>query len=57
MSQRQPSAAKLQEIHDLAAGWGQIVARRVFGDSGPDTAIDFMALEQIAAAEIGSTAS
>ena len=50
MSQRKLSAQKLQQIHDLAAGWGKIVARRVFGESGPDTAIDFPAMEQVAAA-------
>jgi hypothetical protein len=50
MSQHKLSAEKLQEIHDLAAGWGKIVARRAFGESGPGTAIDFRAMEQVAAA-------
>jgi len=50
MSQRPLSAEKLQEIHDLAAGWGKIIARRVFGEPGPGTDIDFQTLEQIAAA-------
>jgi hypothetical protein len=50
MPQRQLSAEKLQEIHDLAVGWGKIIARRAFGEPGPGTDIDFMALEQIAAA-------
>jgi hypothetical protein len=50
MAQRTPSAEKLQEIQQLAAGWGKIIARRVFGEAGPGTDLDFMALEQIAAA-------
>jgi hypothetical protein len=50
MAQRKLSAEKLQEIHDLAAGWGKIVARRVLGASAPPTPFDFLALEQIAAA-------
>ena len=50
MSQRDLSAAKLKEIHDLAAGWGKIIARRVFGESGPDTTVDFQAMEQVASA-------
>lgn len=50
MSQRTPSAEKLKEIQDLAAGWGKIIARRVFGDAGPGTDIDLMAMEQVAAA-------
>ena len=29
MAQRKLSAAKLQQIHDLAAGWGKSVARRL----------------------------
>jgi hypothetical protein len=49
MSQRKLSAEKLQEIHDLAAGWGKIVARRVFGETGPGTDVDFQAMEEIAA--------
>ena len=50
MSQRNLSAEKLQEIHDLAAGWGKIIARRAFGEPGPECQIDFQAMEQIAAA-------
>lgn len=49
MSQRNLSAEKLQEIRELAAGWGKIVARSVLGESNSGTAIDFMAMEQIAA--------
>jgi hypothetical protein len=50
MSQRTPSPQKLQEIRELAAGWGKIIARRLFGEPGPGTQIDFQAMEQIAAA-------
>jgi len=50
MSQRTVSAEKLKEIQDLAAGWGKIVARRVFGEPGPGTDVDFRTMEQIAAA-------
>jgi hypothetical protein len=49
MSQRTLSADKLQEIQKLAAGWGKIIARRVFGEPGPGTEIDFQTLEQVAA--------
>jgi hypothetical protein len=50
MSQRRLSPQKIQEIRELAAQWGKIVARRAFGESGPGTDIDFQALEQVAAA-------
>lgn len=50
MSQHTLSPEKLQEIHELAAGWGKIVARRLFGDAGPGLDIDFQTLEQVAAA-------
>src|SRR5262245_13571267 len=41
----------LQEIRDLAAGWGKIVARRAFGDQGPGLDVDFDTMEQIARAD------
>jgi hypothetical protein len=50
MSQPIISAEKLQEIQQLAAGWGKIIARRVFGEAGPSTPVDFQTLERIAAA-------
>jgi uncharacterized protein (TIGR02996 family) len=53
MSQRTVSPEELQESHDLAAGWGKIVARRLFGDAGPGLGIDFQTLEQVAAAAAG----
>ena len=48
MSQRTVSAEKLQEIRELAAQWGKIVARRAFGDAGPGLDIDFSTMEQVA---------
>jgi hypothetical protein len=46
----------LQEIRDLAAGWGKIVAKRAFGESGPGLDVDFDTMEQIAlAAALGLT--
>jgi hypothetical protein len=36
------------ELHDLAHGWGKIIARRAFGDDGPDLDADFDSLEQAA---------
>ena len=49
MPPRKPSAEKLREIHELAAGWGKIVARRAFGEAGPDIGVDLTAMEEIAA--------
>jgi hypothetical protein len=50
MARRQLSPQLLQEIRDLAAGWGKIVARRAFGDQGPGLDTDFEAMEQVAQA-------
>ena len=50
MPQRPLSPAKLQEIRELAAGWGKIIARRALGDSEPGADLDFPAMEQLAAA-------
>jgi hypothetical protein len=47
MARRKLSEQKLQEIRDLAAEWGKIVARRVSPEAGP---LDFAAMEQVAAA-------
>jgi len=41
---------KLGEIRDLVAGWGKIVARRAFGDDGPDLTTDLDTMEDIAQA-------
>lgn len=50
MSRRELPPELLQEIRDLAAGWGKIVARRVFGDDGPGQDTDFETMEQLARA-------
>jgi len=50
MPQRQPSPQTLQAIHDFAAGWGKIVARRATAAVPPGTPLDFAAMEHIAAA-------
>ncbi len=49
MSSHKPSAEKLREIHELAAGWGKIVARRAFGEAGPDLGVDLTTMEEVAA--------
>ena len=57
MPRRTPTPEMLQEIHDLAAGWGKIVSRHAFGASGPGLDVDFDTMEQIArAAAAGLTA-
>jgi hypothetical protein len=50
MAQRKLSPEQLREVHDLAAGWGRIVARRCFGEAGPDDSADLSAMEQVAQA-------
>jgi hypothetical protein len=50
MPRRTLTPQMLQEIRDLAAGWGKIVARRAFGDQGPGLDVDFDTMEQIARA-------
>jgi hypothetical protein len=50
MARRELPPQLLQEIRDLAEGWGKIVARRAFGDDGPGLDTDFHAMEQIAQA-------
>lgn len=41
---------ELQELRQLAAQWGKIVAKRAFGEGGPGLDVDFRTMEQIAAA-------
>jgi hypothetical protein len=49
MPQRVLSPEKLQEIRELVAGWGRIIARRAFGEPGsPDAPADFLAMEPAA---------
>jgi len=56
MARRELPPKLLQEIRDLAAGWGKIVARRAFGEDGPGLDTDFDAMEQLAhAAAAGLT--
>jgi hypothetical protein len=50
MAGPQLSPQKLQEIREVAAQWGKIVARRAFGEPSPDRPLDFQAMEQVAAA-------
>ena len=44
------TAEELDRLRTLAAEWGKIVSKRVFGDDGPGLDVDFRTLEQIAAA-------
>jgi hypothetical protein len=48
MPRRPLTAEEIQEIRDLAAGWGKIVAKRAFGPDGPGLDVDFDTMEQIA---------
>ena len=50
MPRRTFTPEELQELRDLAARWGKIVARRAFGDGGPGLDVDLDAMEQIARA-------
>jgi hypothetical protein len=50
MAARELPPQLLQEIRDLAAGWGKIVARQAFGEGGPGLDTDFDAMEQLARA-------
>jgi hypothetical protein len=50
MAARKLAPQELQEIRELAAQWGKIVARRAFGDAGPGLDVDLFALEEVAAA-------
>ena len=50
MATPQFSSEELQELHDLAARWAQIVSKRAFGNDGPGLDVDFRTFEQIATA-------
>lgn len=39
---------ELRNVHDLAAQWGKVVARRTFGDAGPGLDVDLLTLEEVA---------
>src|SRR5271157_4572764 len=44
------TSQELDNIRNLAAHWGKIVARRAFGEGGPGLDVDFFTLEQVATA-------
>jgi hypothetical protein len=44
------TSEELNELRTLAAQWGKIVSRRVFGEEGPGLEVDFRTMEQIATA-------
>ena len=48
MAAAQLTPQELQNLRDLAAQWGKIVARRAFGADGPGLEVDFATMEQIA---------
>ncbi len=50
MPRRPFTPEELQELRDLAAQWGKIVARRAFGDDGPGLDTDLDLMEQVAQA-------
>lgn len=50
MARRPFTPRQLDELRQLAAQWGKIVARRAFGEDGPGLDVDFNAMEQVAQA-------
>ena len=44
------SPQELQNLRDLAAQWGKIVARRAFGEQGPGLEVDLATMEAVAMA-------
>jgi hypothetical protein len=50
MARRRITPQELHELRQLARQWGQIVARRAFGEDGPGLDVDFDAMEQVAQA-------
>ena len=50
MAAPQFAPEELQDIRDVAARWGKIVARRAFGDAGPGLDADLATLERVAVA-------
>ena len=49
MTPSQVTAEELDQLRSLAAQWGKIVSKRVFGEDGPGLDVDFRSMEQIAA--------
>jgi hypothetical protein len=50
MPRHQLPAQQLDDLRAFAAQWGKIIARRAFGDAGPDLDVDWDAMEQVAQA-------
>src|ERR1700722_8517701 len=50
MAAPQLTPEQLQELRELTARWGKVVAQRVFGDAGPGLDVDLASLEQVAVA-------
>ena len=50
MRTRKLSAQDLEQIKQLAKGWGKIVVRRAFGDDGPGLDVDLLQMEDVAVA-------
>ena len=50
MAAPQLTPEQLQELRELTARWGKIVAQRVFGAAGPGLDADLASLEQVAVA-------
>src|SRR5215217_1827007 len=50
MAKHKLTPEQLASVKELAKQWGKIVARRAYGEGGPDLDVDFDQMEQIAAA-------
>lgn len=50
MGSRRLSPQDLENIKQLAKGWGKIVVRRAFGDDGPGLDVDLAQMEEVAVA-------
>ena len=50
MAKRKLTPEQLTSVKELAKRWGKIIARRTYGERGPDLDVDFDQMEQIAAA-------
>lgn len=50
MSKHKLTPEQLADVKELAKQWGKIVARRAYGEGGPDLDVDFDQMEQISAA-------
>lgn len=48
MGQKKPSEERLRQIHELAAEWGKIVARRALEGDPTGASLDLQDMEQIA---------